>query len=336
VSPAVIVAVGAALAFAVTNGLHDSANSIATLVATRALRPGPAVCVAAVGNVIGPLVVGKAVAETVASIVTVPRGELIMVLGAALTGAAAWNLLTWSRGFPSSSGHALLGGLVGAAIVQGGIHRVHWGGVRGLRPDGVLGVIAVLALAPLIGFTAGLVADRVARRAARRATQRVRGPVRAAQVVMAGALAFSHGANDAQKAIGVVTLVLLAGGEIDKLVAPLWATVACGAALTVGTALGGWPIVRTIGRRIVRLHPIDSLASQTASTFVLLGASFAGAPVSTTQVVASSVVGVGAGRHRWHHVHWPIVRHMLLAWLVTVPAAGALAVAALFPWRWLT
>jgi PiT family inorganic phosphate transporter len=329
----VTAAIGMALVFTVTNGLHDSANAIATLVATRALRPGAAVCLAAAGNIVGPLVLGKAVADTIAGIVTVPSSELIVVLGAAVTGAAAWNILTWSRGFPSSSSHALLGGLIGATIAQAGVHRVHWGGFRGFHPDGVLGVVAVLALAPLIGFSAGLVSDRVARRATRRATQRVRGPIRVAQVMMAGALAFSHGANDAQKTIGVVTLALLAGGEIDRLSAPSWAVVACGAALTAGTALGGWPIVRTIGRRIVRLRPIDSLASQTASTIVLLGASLIGAPVSTTEVVASSVVGVGAGRRRWRHVHWPIVRNMLLAWLVTVPVAAAFAVAALVPWR---
>jgi Phosphate/sulphate permeases len=276
------------------------------------------------------------VADTIASIVTVPSRELIFVLGAGLTGAVVWNLLTWSRGFPASSGHALLGGLIGAAIAQGGVHRVHWGGFRGLRPDGVLGVMAVLALAPVVGFAAGFVADRAARRAVRRATERVRGPVRALQWVMTGALAFSHGANDTQKAVGAVTVILLAGREIDKLAAPWWVTIVCSVAFTAGTALGGWPVVRTIGRRIVRLRPIDSLASQTASTAVLLAASLVGAPVSTTQVVASSVVGVGAGHRRWRHVHWPIVRTMLLAWLVTVPATAALAAVALFPWRWFT
>jgi PiT family inorganic phosphate transporter len=153
---------------------------------------------------------------------------------------------------------------------------------------------------------------------------------------MAGLLSFGHGANDAQKTIGVVAVMLLAEGRISTLTAPTWTILACGAALTAGTALGGWPVVRTLGRRIVRLRPIDSLASQTASATVLLVASITGAPVSTTQVVASSVVGVGAGHRRWRHIHWPVVRHMLTAWLVTVPVAAALAVVALIPWRWLT
>jgi len=329
-------AIGVAFAFAVTNGLHDAANAIATLVGTRAARPGPAVLLAAAGNIVGPLLLGRAVADTIAGIVTVPSPQMIGVLGAALSGAVAWNLVTWRRSLPSSSGHALLGGLVGAAIVEGGTGAVHWGGFDGLRPVGVIGVAAVLAVAPVLGFGAGLGVDRGLRWLAGRVTRRARGPVRVGQWFTSGGLALAHGANDAQKTVGVVAVLLVAGGEMRTLRAPVWAEVACGAALTLGTAFGGWPIVRTIGRRIVRLRPIDGLASQSASAVVLLGASLFGAPVSTTQVVASSVVGAGGGRHRWRHVRWPVVRSMLLAWIVTVPASAGLAVVALFPWRWLT
>ena len=291
---------------------------------------------AALGNVVGPLVLGRAVADTVAGIVTVPDADVTRVLGAALTGAVIWNLVTWSRGLPSSSGHALLGGLVGAAVVEGGAGAVAWGGFDGPRPVGVWGVAAVLALAPVLGLVAGFGAERVARRATRPLTNAARGPVRACQWVMAGGLAVSHGANDAQKSVGIIVALLLAAGELGHGSVPLWVELACGGALTVGTAFGGWPIVRTIGRRIMRLRPIDGLASETGSVAVILGASLAGAPVSTTQVVASSVVGVGGGRRRWRHVRWPLVRSMLLAWLVTVPAAAALAALALVPWRWLT
>jgi PiT family inorganic phosphate transporter len=331
-----VVAVGLALAFAATNGVHDAANAVATLVATRGARPVAAVALAAIGNIVGPLVVGGAVASTVAGIVTLPSHEIVSVVGAGLCGAIIWNLVTWWRGLPSSSGHALLGGLVGAALAQGGASAVRWGGFAGLRPVGVLGVMGVLAAAPLLGFAAGLTLDRSARRAVRRATLRLRGPVRASQWIMSEALAFAHGANDAQKSVGVIAVLLLAGGETRRLAAPTWALLACAAALTLGTTLGGWPIMRTLGRRIVSLRPIDALASQTASAIVLLGASVLGAPVGTTQVVASSVVGVGAGRRRWRHVHWPVVRAMLTAWLVTIPAAGACAALALLPWRWLT
>jgi PiT family inorganic phosphate transporter len=331
-----LLAIAIALAFAATNGLHDAANAIATLVGTRAARPGPAVLLAAAGNVVGPLLLGSAVADTIAGIVTVPSNEVISVIGAALTGAVVWNLTTWWRGLPSSSGHALLGGLVGAAVAEGGTSAVNWGGFDGLRPVGVLGVATVLALAPGAGFLAGLVTDRGAHAIAARSTRRVRGPVRAGQWVMSGGLALTHGANDAQKAVGVVAVLLVAGGELHSLSTPLWVELACGAALTVGTAFGGWPIVLTIGRRIIRLRPIDGLASQSGSTVVLFGASVLGAPVSTTQVVASSVVGVGGGRRRWRHVRWRLVRSMLVAWLVTFPASAGVAVVALGPWRWFT
>jgi inorganic phosphate transporter, PiT family len=336
VTAALVVAIGMALAFALTNGLHDAANAIATLVATRAARPGPAVVLAAAGNIIGPLLLGTAVADTIGGIVTVPAGEVVAVMGAALTSAVVWNLVTWSRGLPSSSGHALLGGLVGAALAEGGTGAVNWGGFDGIKPVGVIGVAGVLALAPVFGFVAGLVVDRGARRSARRATDRIRGPVRAGQWTMSGGLALTHGANDAQKSVGIVTALLVAGGQLSHFAPPVWAELGCGVALTFGTAFGGWPIVRTIGRRIVRLRPIDALSSQSGSTAVLLGASLIGAPVSTTQVVASSVVGVGAGHHRWRHVHWPLVRTMLLAWLVTIPVTAVLAAVFLFPWRWLT
>jgi PiT family inorganic phosphate transporter len=213
---------------------------------------------------------------------------------------------------------------------------VQWGGFDGIRPVGVLGVAAVLTIAPVVGFVAGLVVDRGARRAARRGTRRLRGPVRVGQWIMSGGLALTHGANDAQKAVGVVALLLVAGGELERVESPAWVALACGVALTAGTALGGWPIVRTLGRRITLLRPIDALASQAGSTAVLLGASVIGAPVSTTQIVASSVVGVGGGRRRWRHIRWRVVRAMVLAWLVTFPATAAFALVALLPWRWLT
>ncbi|HVN51109.1 MAG TPA: inorganic phosphate transporter [Acidimicrobiales bacterium] len=331
-----VLAIAVALAFAFTNGVHDAANAIATLVSTRAARPGTAVVLAAIGNVVGPLLMGSAVADTVAGIVAVPSSQVIEVVGAALTGAVVWNVLTWWRGLPSSSGHALLGGLVGASIALGGPSSVNWGGFDGIKPVGVIGVAVVLTLAPLFGFLAGLLVDRGAHRVARRATLRMRAPVRAGQWIMSEGLAISHGANDAQKAVGVVALLLVASGHLPTLAAPPWVEVACGVALTAGTALGGWPIVRTLGRRITLIRPLDALASQTGSTAVLLGASFIGAPVSTTQIVASSVVGVGGGRRRWRHVRWRLVRAMLLAWLVTVPATALFAAAALVPWRWLT
>jgi inorganic phosphate transporter, PiT family len=328
-----LVAILLAMGFAVTNGLHDASNAIATLVATRAATPIQAILLASVFNLIGPFLVGAAVADTIAGIVSVPAAVANEVIGSGLAAAVTWNVITWKLGLPSSSAHALVGGLVGAALVDGGVDAVNWGGVSGLRPVGVVGTLIALAVSPVLGVLAALLVIRGLRRVARRATRRWRHPVRAGEWAMSAGLAFSHGANDAQKSIGVVAALLLADGRIDTLSAPAWVTLACAAALTAGTGFGGWRIIRTVGRRIYRIRPMEGLASQTASAGVIFGASVAGAPVSTTQVVASSVVGVGVGRRRWHHVHWAVVRHMGLAWLVTIPVTVLLGAAVLGLWR---
>jgi inorganic phosphate transporter, PiT family len=330
---ALALAIAIALAFAVTNGLHDASNAIATLVATRGAKPGQAIVISAVFNVLGALLVGSAVASTIAGLVTVSPSRAVGVIGAGAFGAVAWNLLTWKWGLPSSSGHALVGGLVGSALAQSGADAVRWGGLHGWKPVGVLGVLIALALSPLAGLVFGVAVARLSRRALRRATRRVRGPIRGAEWAMSAALSFSHGANDGQKSMGVIAALLLASGHLHTLSVPLWVRLACGVALTAGTATGGWRIVRTIGRRIIRLAPIDGFASQSASTAVILAASYAGAPVSTTQVVASSVVGVGAGRRRWRHVHTAVVRSMGFAWLATLPAAATLGALTLLVWR---
>jgi PiT family inorganic phosphate transporter len=330
------VAVALAVAYAFTNGLHDAANSIATLVASRAARPGPAVVLAAGGNVLGPVLFGAAVAGVVAGIVQVPASETVPVIGAALTSAVGWNLVTWRLGIPSSSGHALVGGLVGAAVVVGGRDAVRWGPLDGWKPSGVGGVLLALAIAPIAGAGAGWVLDRVLRRLLSRATVALRQPLRGLQWLTAGVVAFGHGANDGQKAVGLIGALLFAAREVDSLRAPRWAALACGVALTFGTALGGWPIVKTVGQRIFRLRPVDSLASQGGSAAVLVVSTVVGAPVSTTQLVASSVVGAGAGRGRGHHVRWPVVREIAVAWLVTLPVCALVGAAALVPWRWAT
>jgi PiT family inorganic phosphate transporter len=326
-------AVTFALAFSLTNGFHDAANAIATLVATRAARPGQAIVLSAVFNMLGALLVGTAVAETVAGIVTVSPEQAVAVIGSGILGATIWNVLTWWRGLPSSSGHALVGGLVGAALVEAGTGAVRWGGFDGWKPVGVLGVLVALAVSPLFGLVFGYALARSSRRLLRRAARRVRAPIRAAEWPMSAALSFSHGANDAQKSMGVIVALLIATDRLQTSSVPLWVKLACGATLTLGTAMGGWRIVRTIGRRIFRLASLDGLASQSASTAVILASSYAGAPVSTTQVVATSVVGVGTGRRRWRHVRWAVVRSIAFAWLLTLPGAAALGSVTLLVWK---
>jgi len=329
------IAIGLAFAVALTNGFHDASNAIATLVATRAATPLQAVVLASVFTMLGPILIGSAVAATIAGIVQVPADEIVAVVGAGLIGATAWNLITWWRGLPSSSGQALVGGLVGAALVEGGMGAVNWGGFDGWRPVGVIGTLVAIAVSPVLGGLAAFLVLRALRRGLRRGSSRLRTPVNRSQWVGAATLAFSHGANDAQKAVGLVAAMLVASGKTDSLAAPLWVTVGSAAALTIGTIFPGWRIVETIGQRIYRIRALDGVSSQAGSSAVILGASFLGAPISTSHVVSASIVGIGAGRKRWHHVRWRIVRDIGIAWLTTIPATAAIAAVAFPIWRWI-
>ena len=326
------VAIVLAVAFALTNGFHDAANSIAALVATGAATPLHAVMLACVFNLLGPLVLGAAVANTIGGIVTVAPSAANQVIGGGLAAAVAWNLATWARGLPSSSAQALVGGLVGAALVEGGVDAVNWGGFVDGHPVGVIGTLVSLAISPPLGALSALLVIRALRRMGRRATRRWATPVRGGQWAAAAALSFSHGANDAQKAVGVVAAVLLANGRIGSLAAPTWVILVCAGALTVGTALGGWRIIRTVGRGIYRFQMIEGLASTGSSAAVIFGASLLGAPTSTSQVVASSVVGIGGGRWRWRHIHWEVVRQIAIAWVITLPCTACLAAGAYALW----
>jgi len=244
-----------------------------------------------------------------------------------------WNVFTLWRGLPCSSGHCLVGALAGAALAEGGIHAVNWGGLNGLRPVGVWGSLIWLVLSTAMAAPLALVGIRMARRALRRASRAVTKPVRGGEVVASAGLAFAHGSNDAQKTMGLMAAALVAGGRLSSFSVPLWVVLLSAALLTLGTALGGWRIVRTLGRHIFPLRPLDGLVSQGASAGVVLAASLLGAPVSTTDVVAPSIVGVGSGE-RWRHVRWAVVGEIGLAWLVTLPVSAALAALLIPFWRW--
>ncbi|MGH9091726.1 MAG: inorganic phosphate transporter [Acidimicrobiales bacterium] len=330
VAVAVVVA-----AFGLVNGVHDAGNAIAAPVVTRALRPGPAVVMAAAFHVVGALVVGTAVAATVAGIVAVPHAQALPVLGAAVLGALVWNLATLWWGLPCSSGHCLVGALAGAALAEGGVHAVHWGGLDGVRPEGVLGSLAWLLFSTAVALPAARLGVRAARRSLRRARRGVVAPVRRGEVVASAGLAFAHGSNDAQKTMGLFTAALVAAGDLARFSVPFWVVLLSAGLLTLGTTLGGWRVVRTLGRRIYPLTTLDGLVSQGTSAVVVAAASVAGAPISTTDVVAPAVVGVGSGE-RWHHVRWAVVGEIALAWLVTLPVSAALGALFLPLWRWVS
>lgn len=327
-----IAAIVVAVAFAFVNGLHDAANAMGPLVGTRAARPGPAVLIAAGFNLLGPLVVGTAVASTVAGIVRVPTDQLLPVAAAAMSGALLFNLATWWLGLPVSASRGLVGGLAGAALAQGGPAAVRWGGFSGLRPVGVIGVLVWLALAPVIAGALGAVGIRVSRFALRRAARPVREPLRVGQWLSSAALAFTHGANDAQKTMGVIVMLLLGSGDLLAFHVAPWVRFLAAGAIAIGTSLGGWRVVRTIGSGIYRLRSLDGLVSQAVAAAVVGAAAGYGAPISTSDAVAPAIMGVGLARRR-HHVRWAVARDIAFGFLLTIPVSGLLAAGLLPVWR---
>ncbi|MHC1561325.1 inorganic phosphate transporter [Actinomycetospora sp. C-140] len=317
----IVVVVVAALAFDYTNGFHDAANAIATSVATRALAPRTALLMAAVMNLIGAFL-GTEVASTVGSgIIDPPQGigGLVVVL-AAIIGAIAWNLVTWWFGLPSSSSHALIGGLVGAALAAAG--TVQWDGV-------VEKVIIPMVLSPVVGFVlAGLLMTGILWAFRYGRPRRVTSGFRHAQTVSAAAMALGHGLQDAQKTMGVIVLALVVGGYHQGFEVPWWVVLLSAGALSAGTYSGGWRIMRTLGRRIIDLDPPRGFAAETTASAVLYTTAFAfSAPISTTQTITASILGVGATR-RVSAVRWNVAGNIAVAWVLTLPAAAVVAAAA--------
>jgi PiT family inorganic phosphate transporter len=313
-----VILIAVALGFDFTNGFHDASNAVATSITTRALRPVAALSMAAGFNVVGALVSTK-VAQTVGDgIITTPNGNSgLVVVFAALLGAIAWNLVTWRVGLPSSSTHALIGGLVGAAIASAG--TVKWHGLTDK-------VVIPMAASPIIGLTLGYVtmlAILWAFRAVR--PSRVNDRFRFAQRLSTAAMAYSHGTQDAQKTMGVITLALVITGHLHRFHVPLWVIFAAAAAMGLGTFAGGWRIIRTVGSRITPLDPPRGFAAETSAATILLVSAYAFAlPVSSTHVVTSSVMGAGATR-RLSSVRWGLAREVVLAWILTIPGSAASA-----------
>jgi PiT family inorganic phosphate transporter len=333
VNPILVLAIAMVLVFAFVDGVTGAATATATLVASRAANPGPAVLLAAVFNLAGPFLFGTAVAGTLGAVVALSGQRLIPVVGAGAFGGVAWTAITWRLAIPSSSSHALVGGLVGAALLDAGPGAVNWAGPGGQGPVGVIGILMALALTPVAATVAGYLLERAALRSFARTSVRATGPVRAAQYFTSAWLAASHGANDTSKSAGLIATLLVAGGLSGSFVVSPPIILVSAVALTLGTALGGWGIVHTIGRRIFPVKTVDGLVSQGSSAGVIFAASILGAPVSTNQIVASSIVGIGLARRRWHHVRWEVVQRNLMTWLTTIPAAGLIGAISLPFWR---
>jgi len=312
-----VIVIATALLFDFTNGFHDSANAIATSISTRALSPTVALAMAAVANVLGALI-STEVAATLGKGIVEPGAVTQSVVLAALIAAVGWNFITWYFAIPSSSSHALIGGLIGAVGTATSSAQVKWNGI-------LEKVVIPTVTSPLIGLFVGAVLAVALYWTFRRAKPLAAAVgFRRAQTISAALMAFSHGSNDAQKTMGVIALALLAAGRIPQFSVPLWVKLASAAAMGLGTFSGGKRIIRTLGMKLVKLQPIDGFAAETAASVVLLVTAHLGFPVSTTHVITSSIMGVGATK-RLSAVRWGVTLNILVAWVVTLPMAAALA-----------
>lgn len=317
VSAMLILVVLLAIAFDYVNGFHDTANAIATSVATRALAPRTAILMAAAFNFIGGFA-GTAVAKTIGSGLIDEHTTTQTIIASALIGAIAWNLITWQQGVPSSSSIALVGGLLGATLIAAGAGALNINGV-------VNKILIPMVTSPLAGFAIafGLMISMywIFRSSKRKAMAR---RFRRLQVFSAAFMAFAHGSNDAQKTMGVITLALFSAGVIKDFTVPIWVIAVSATALSLGTAVGGWRIMKTMGQRVAKLEPVHGFAAETTAASILLVTAHFGIPVSTTQVISGAIMGVGASQGA-RAVRWGVARRILVAWVVTLPAAGTLA-----------
>jgi PiT family inorganic phosphate transporter len=316
-----VLTIAVALGFDFTNGFHDTANAIATAVGTRALSPRFAVAFSAVLNLVGAVVATQLlqakVADTIGSLVKPGQDIALSLIIAALFGAIAWNLITWRAGLPSSSSHALIGGLLGMGLAAYGTDAIVWAKVYP--------VFIALVTSPVVGFLIAYVFTILLLNLFRRARPgRANSAFRRLQLFSSGFVSFSHGANDAQKTMAIITLALFSSGHLAEFVVPTWVVLAAALAISLGTWAGGWRIIRTMGGRIIRMEPVDGFAAQTVAATVIQAATSWGLPVSTTQVVSGSVMGAGSTR-RLSAVRWGVARRIVWAWIFTVPASAILA-----------
>lgn len=313
-----IIVVSLALSFDVINGFHDAANSIATIVSTKVLPPPAAVIWAAFFNFVAYLIFGLHVANTVGTGIIHPEVVTLQVLTAALIGAIIWNLVTWWGGIPSSSSHTLLGGFVGAAIAHGGFHVVFYAEV--------IKIIAFIVLAPLIGMLFSVIISLIVLNICRRMSHKaVDNSFRRLQLLSAAAYSLGHGANDAQKVMGIIYVALIAAGRLtvqNKI--PFWIVISCQSAMAVGTLMGGWRIVKTMGTRITYLRPFEGFAAETAGAITLFSTSALGIPVSTTHTITGAIIGAGATK-RLSAVRWGVTTNIIIAWIITIPITSVLS-----------
>ncbi|MBI4703410.1 MAG: inorganic phosphate transporter [Deltaproteobacteria bacterium] len=323
-----------ALVFDFLNGFHDASNIVATMIASRAMSPVQALVICSVCELVGPFVFGVAVATTIGHEVVAGAVISNSLILAALLSAIVWNVVTWYIGIPSSSSHALVGGLAGSAFMtklglqldQGALQSMAdlAATVLVIRPGGFVKVLLSLLISPPLGFLAGYVVIKLTYFFGRLASPRINWFFKRGQLVTSVALALSHGANDAQKTMGVIAMALFAGGFTQHFAVPWWVIALCAAAISAGTASGGWRLIKTIGGKFYKIRPVHGFATQVSAGLLIIGASLVGGPVSTTHVVSSAVMGAGSGE-RLSKVRWGVGKQIVVAWIITIPVTAVLA-----------
>ncbi len=311
-----IVIIAIALVFDFLNGFHDSSNIVATMISSRAMAPRNALIMTAIAEFAGPFLFGVAVATTIGSEVVDPEAITSRVIIAALSSAILWNLFTWYFGWPSSTSHALIGGLLGAAVVAAGVESIN---LTGLEK-----VLFALFLSPILGLVLGYLVLKGIYFLSRGASPRINNVFKRAQWGTSLALALSHGTNDAQKTMGIIAMAMVTTGYVTEFQVPWWVITLSAAAIALGTASGGWRLIETLGAKFYKIRPVHAFGSQLTSAGVILGAALLGGPVSTTQVVSSSIMGAGSA-DRVSKVRWTVARDIAIAWLLTIPVSALVA-----------
>ncbi len=309
--------IAATLIYAFLNGINDSGGLVAAAISSRSMGPRLALSVASLSEFAGPFLFGTAVAATIGRDLVQASAITLPILLVAVVSAIVWNSITWYFGLPSSSTHALLGGLAGAVAATQGIYA--------LQLSGFAFVLFTLFTAPILGMLTGFAFMRLTQYVTRNASPRVNVFFKQAQPLNVIALALSHGSNDGQKSMGLITIALVAASYQEDFVVPFWVTLLCAMAMMLGVSIGGWRVIRTLGGRIYRLRPVHAFAAQTASALIVLGAALLGGPVSTTQVVSAAIIGVGSAE-RLNAVRWQVAGQIVTAWLVTIPASAFVAI----------
>lgn len=308
--------IGLALVFNYLNGFHDSSNIVATIIFSHAMPPRWALFITAIAESAGPFIFGVAVAKTIGEEIVQPQAINIQIIVAALVAGILWDIFTWFVGIPSSSSHALIGGILGAVIVGVGFSII--------KIAGILKILLFLFLSPIFGLVAGYLFTHLVYLLAKEASPRINSFFKHAQIVTGVTLALSHGANDAQKSMGIITMGLVTAGVLQTFVVPLWVIAVCALAMALGTMSGGWRLIRTLGSRFYKIRPVNGFSTQVASAAVILTSALFGGPVSTTQVVSAAIMGVGAAE-RVNKVRWGVAGQIATAWLLTIPTTALLS-----------